>query len=375
MKRYLSTALIIIALTFGIPTAAHANAALTKNVSADPSRVAAAKSRPFTLVQGKRKWTAPASEISKWFKTTGDGSTIQLRPGAIYNYLNTKVSPVANDLGENSRFSYVGSNLHLIKGGRKGKIVDGVKTSLAIRSAIVSGKTSATVHMKTHRPSIFSASDYTKLSFPTLLTSGQTNFAGSPANRIHNINVATARYNGLVIMPGEEFSFNQYLGEVDASNGYKKELVIKNNTTTPEYGGGICQISTTAFRAALQAGLEITSRRNHSYAVSYYGTPGFDATVYSPTTDFKFRNDTGNAIQLKTRVAGTNVIFDVWGTSDGRNVKINGPFVTSKKADGSSTAAIAQIVTNNGKTIREKNFVSHYQSADKFPTVKAQNGG
>ncbi len=374
MFRKITTVTVIaLALASLAPTPTLA-ANLTQNVSADPARAAAAKSRPFTLVYGTRKWTAPAAEVSKWFKATGDGSTIQLRPGAIYDYLNVKVSPVVNDLGESSRFAYVGPNLHLIKGGRKGKIVDGEKTSLAIRSAIVSGKNSATVHMKTHRPSIFSAEDYKALSFPHKLTQGESNFAGSPANRIHNIQVATQRYDGLVIMPGEEFSFNQYLGEVDATNGYLPELVIKDNVTTPEYGGGICQVSTTVFRAAMQAGLEITSRQNHSYPVAYYGTPGYDATIYNPAPDFKFKNDTGSPIQLKTSILGTRLIFEVWGTSDGREVTVNGPFVTDRKPDGSLTAAVAQIVKKNGKSIREKNFVSHYQSPDKFPTVRAANG-
>jgi vancomycin resistance protein YoaR len=262
----------------------------------------------------------------------------------------------------------------MVKGGVKGSIVDGVKTSLSLRSALVQGKSSVAVAMKPHRPSVFSAEDFAKLSFPNLLTTGETSFAGSPKNRIHNIIVGTARFNGLVVMPGEEFSFNTYLGDVDHKNNYLPELVIKENVTTPEFGGGICQISTTAFRAAMQAGLDITYRRNHSYPVSYYGAPGFDATVYQPAPDFRFLNDMKTPILLKTSVVGSKVRFEVWGTSDGRSVKINGPFTTEKKPDGSLTAAVAQIVTRAGKVIREENFVSKYQSADKFPHVTEANG-
>src|SRR5690606_16105406 len=115
-----------------------------------------------------------------------------------------------------------------------------------------------------------------------------------------------------------------YLGDVDAANGYLPELVIKDNTTTPEYGGGICQVSTTVFRAAMQSGLDIVNRKNHSYPVAYYGAPGYDATVYSPAPDFMFRNDMTTPVLLKTSVVGTRVIFEVWGTSDGRQVTING---------------------------------------------------
>lgn len=357
-----------------IPPAAHANSTLTANVAADPARIPNA---PFTLVYGTKKFTASAAQVRTWYKTfSQDGRTyLQLRPGAIYDYLNTKVSPSVNDLGDSSRFVRIGGNLHLVGPGTKGKIVDGVKTSLSIRSALVGGKTSATVHMKEHRPSVFSAADFEKLSFPHLLAEGESNFAGSPANRIHNIHVATKRYDGLVLMPGEQFSFNQYLGSVDATNGYLPELVIKDNTTTPEYGGGICQVSTTAFRAAMEAGLKIDSRQSHSYPVAYYGTPGYDATIYNPNPDLKFTNDTGSPVYLRTQIAGTRLTFKVYGTSDGRQTTVNGPFVTNRYPDGSLTAAVAQIVKKNGKSIREQNFVSNYRPAEEFPEVRAANGG
>lgn len=375
MKTYISLALAIICLS--APGAALANTALTKEVTIDADKAASAQNTPFTLTLGKKTWTAGVAEVRLWFKTRtlDDGRTvIQLRPGAIYDYLNVYVSPRANRLGENSRFEYVGGNLHLIEGGRKGEIVDGLKTSLAIRDALVAGKGTVAISLKEYRPTLFSGEDFKKLKFPDQLARGESNFAGSPKNRVHNIQVATRNFNGLVLMPDEQFSFNQYLGEVDAANGYKPELVIKENVTTPEFGGGICQVSTTAFRGAMIAGLKIDARRQHSYPVKYYGIPGYDATVYQPAPDLKFTNDTGQPVLIKTSVAGTKVIFEVWGTKAGRTVTVNGPFVTGKKPDGSITAAVAQIVKQNGKTIREENFVSKYQSPDKFPTVRKENG-
>ncbi len=350
---------------------------LLKEVVISPSNATAAKTHAFTLTVGTKKWVVPIVQVKLWFKTRAgdDGSTIlQLRPGAIYDYLNTNISPKVNTLGQNSRYIGTGSSIQLISGGSKGSIVDGVKTSLAIRTAFLSGKSSATVAMKEYRPDIFSLEDFKKLSFPNLLATGTSSFAGSPSNRIHNITVGTGKFNGVVIAPNENFSFNRYLGPVDEQNGYLPELVIKENVTTPEFGGGICQVSTTAFRAAMQSGLKITDRHNHSYPVSYYGPPGYDATVYQPNPDLRFTNDTGKPILIKTSIVGTKVNFEFWGTSDGRVVKINGPFTTEKKPDGSLTAAVAQIVTKAGKTIREDNFVSHYQPASKFPHVLKANG-
>lgn len=357
------------------PVAANTN--LTQEAAVTPERVSQARSRPFTLTFGQRKWTVSAAEVSKWFKTRRlDDSTLalQLRPGAIYDYLNIHVSPRVNQLGERSRFVMENGKPKVVELGRKGSIVDGIKTSLAVRAALVQGKNSVSGAMKEHRPDLFSVQEFAKLRFPNLLARGETNFAGSPRNRIHNIRVATQKYHGLVIMPGEEFSFNQYLGNVDAANGYLPELVIKENVTTPEYGGGICQVSTTVFRAALQAGLQIKQRRNHSYPVRYYGTPGYDATVYAPSTDFTFVNDLTKPIYITTAVEGTKVKFDFWGTTDGRQVTVNGPFVTQRSPDGSLTAAVAQIIKKDGKTLREQNFVSRYQSPSKFPTIRSANG-
>ena len=124
----------------------------------------------------------------------------------------------------------------------------------------------------------------------------------------------------------------------------------------------------------MQAGLLITARHNHSYPVAYYGTPGYDATVYNPSPDLRFKNDTGSPMYILTSINGPRVIFEVWGKSDGRVTKINGPYITDKKPDGSVTAAVAQLISRGGKSIREQNFVSHYQSPDKFPTVRKANG-
>ncbi|MEK7557047.1 MAG: VanW family protein [Patescibacteria group bacterium] len=365
------------AIFLSVPGSVSASTALLKEVGVDTARANQAKTKPFTLVSGNKRYTASAGQASLWFKTrTADGQTLlQLRPGAIYDYLNVHVSPFANELGENSRFIRVDGKVRLVEGGRKGKIVDGVKTSLAIRDALVAGKDSATLYMKEHRPTLFSASDFEGLKFPDLLAKGESNFAGSPRNRIHNINVGMKKFDGLVLQPGEQFSFNQYLGNVDAAEGYLPELVIKDNVTTPEFGGGLCQVSTTAFRAAMQAGLKIDQRRNHAYPVAYYGyPPGYDATIYPPNPDLKFTNDTGSPIYLRTSIVGTKAAFEVWGKSDGRKVKINGPFVTEKLPKGGLKAAVAQIVTKNGKSIREENFVSVYQSPDKFPTIRKANG-
>jgi len=126
------------------------------------------------------------------------------------------------------------------------------------------------------------------LGITALLGAGESNFYGSPRNRRHNIAVGSARFNGVLIGPNEEFSFNKVLGKVGPQAGYLPELVIKKNKTVPEYGGGLCQVSTTAFRAALNSGLKITERVPHAYPVRYYNPQGTDATIYPPHPDLRF---------------------------------------------------------------------------------------
>lgn len=164
-----------------------------------------------------------------------------------------------------------------------------------------------------------------ELGIKELLGTGHTTFRGSPSNRRHNIAVGMSKFNGLLIKPGETFSFNDNLGEVDGSTGYKLELVIKAEGTVPEYGGGICQVSSTVFKAALFSGLPIVERSPHSYAVSYYAQVdgyGLDSTIYPGVKDLKFTNDTPSSILLQTIVDGDHAYVNVFGTSDGRQVRL-----------------------------------------------------
>ncbi|MFW0838031.1 MAG: VanW family protein [Candidatus Komeilibacteria bacterium] len=163
---------------------------------------------------------------------------------------------------------------------------------------------------------------------------GRSDFHGSPANRVHNIQTGANAINGLIIKPGETFSLITALGDINASTGYLPELVIKGNKTIPEYGGGLCQIGTTTFRAAIDTGLPIVERRNHSYRVSYYEPAGFDATIYDPKPDLRFTNDTNNNILIQTRIEGTELIFEFWGTPDGRIVNYTTPKIYNITSPG-----------------------------------------
>ncbi|MBU3922810.1 VanW family protein [Patescibacteria group bacterium] len=209
------------------------------------------------------------------------------------------------------------------------------------------------------------------LGITSLLAIGKSNFAGSPESRIHNIRIGTAKFDGYLIKPDEEFSFNEILGEVGEEQGYKAELVIKKDKTIPEYGGGLCQVSTTMFRAAVNAGLEITRRYPHSFAVKYYNPQGFDATIYPPFPDLRFINNTPNHILIQVKIEEYKLMFEFYGTSDNRIVQIDGPYQYDIKEDGSMKATLTQkVYDKNNNIIIDKIFNSTYKSPDLYPIEK-----
>ncbi|MBI5422157.1 VanW family protein [Candidatus Peregrinibacteria bacterium] len=159
-----------------------------------------------------------------------------------------------------------------------------------------------------------------------LISTGETNFKNSPTNRRINIRVGLAAFNGKLVAPGVESGAGEIIGRVDGSTGYAKELVIKGDKTIPEFGGGLCQVSTTVYRSLLIGGFPITERTNHSYAVSYYDPQGLDATIYPPDPDMKFINDTPNYILLQTTTVGDKAYSNVYGTPVDRQVDLIGPW-------------------------------------------------
>jgi len=170
--------------------------------------------------------------------------------------------------------------------------------------------------------------DANNLGIKELLGRGESSFSHSSAISNKNIKRGAEVVNFVLVPPGETFSFNKNLGDVSTENGYYMAYIIREGRTELDVGGGICQVSTTMFRAALNAGLPIIERQPHAYRVSYYeegSNPGFDATVFLPNPDLKFENDTGHHILIQSFYDGDNkkLAYEIYGTSDGRTVTID----------------------------------------------------
>lgn len=207
------------------------------------------------------------------------------------------------------------------------------------------------------RPDIDVSKDLQDEGIVKLIAVGHSRYAGSPSNRMHNISVGMNTLNGIMIGPGEVFSFAEHIGRVDGSTGYRPELVIKPEGTVPEYGGGLCQVSSTFYRAALWGGFEIVDRKPHSYAVSYYaqvGGWGLDATVYPPAVDFKFKNNTPNNILLQSYSDGVDAWVKVYGTDDGRKVEMEGPYVGNYRYPGGAVTVVSNSLAPGAQKWVEK---------------------
>jgi vancomycin resistance protein YoaR len=222
-----------------------------------------------------------------------------------------------------------------------------------------------------------------------LIGRGSSTYFHSIPSRVHNVVLAASRINGTLVKPGDTFSFNDTLGDVSQFTGYKQAYIISDGKTILGDGGGVCQVSTTLFRSVLNAGLPVVERQAHAYRVGYYeqGSPaGLDATVYGPSPDFKFVNNTPAHVLIQATADPKNysLVFELYGTSDGRVSVVSKPIVTNVTAPAGDlyqddptlpAGTIKQIeykawgakvtfnyvVTKDGEEIFKKIFISNYR--------------
>lgn len=218
---------------------------------------------------------------------------------------------------------------------------------------------------------------------------GESYFRGSSSARVHNIKTASEKLHGQLVPPGETFSFNKAIEEISTQTGYKTGAIIKNGQTVPGIGGGVCQVSTTMFRTILDAGLPVVERQPHAYRVAVYeqeSHPGLDATVFDPSPDLKFTNDTGHYLLIQTKFLPEEwkLIIEFYGTHDGRQSTLSNfrlwdiappppalyiddpalPKGEIKQIDWAAYGAKAAFdweVTRNGKILQKETFYSYYQ--------------
>jgi len=340
--------------------------------------------KPVRLVYQSRSWIPTKKEILTFIKFKKQDSSVKIEVNE--ETLSSYITQIAKQINREPRgdlFKLEGNRVVEFRLASAGLKLDEGKTLELLSAAILNPKETVALPVEVREP-LRSANEY---GIRELLGRGVSNFAGSSQGRINNIKTAADKLRGILVAPGETFSFNKALGEVSAATGYDKAWIIKEGRTVLGTGGGVCQVSTTVFRAAFNAGLEILERTAHAYRVHYYEPPiGFDATVYDPSPDLVFKNDTPGYILLwpTVDVPNTTLILDIYGTSDGRLTKMVGPFVknetppppplyqedpslpkgTTQQIDFAAWGADAVLkreVYRDGKLIHNDTFVSHFK--------------
>lgn len=242
---------------------------------------------------------------------------------------------------ENAKFIFNDTTrqLDLMEDSQTGLVVDVEASVKAINDALLRGEHTVPLVVVEQQPQAPSTATGAELGITELLWAETSYFYGSSAERIQNIQAASARFHGVLVAPGEVFSMGETMGDVSLESGFAEALIIYGGRTIKGVGGGVCQVSTTLFRTAFFSGFPIVERYSHAYRVSYYEMTasggvnsqlaGLDATVYFPLVDFKFRNDSPYWILMETyvNVNARTLTWKFYSTKDGRAVdwKTTGP--------------------------------------------------
>jgi len=236
-----------------------------------------------------------------------------------------KIAAEVNQEPKDAKFEVSNGRVQTFQVAQTGYELDREKSIDLIIIALKKGEKTVELPVKVTEPNV--KDDASTEGIDELIGEGRTSWRGSPPNRIHNLTLGANNISGTIVQPGQEFSTLKAIGHIGPQTGFLPELVIKNSTqVVPDYGGGLCQVSTTLFRAAIYSGLKVTARTPHSFRVSYYEPPvGMDATIFDPAPDLKFINTMKTPILIWAVAGNNSLVFQIYGTKDGRKVDISDP--------------------------------------------------
>ncbi|CAN5121943.1 VanW family protein [soil metagenome] len=357
-------------------------------VTADDLKVAEAQvktalSAPLKLTLGTTRWNLRPPRIAQVLQLPADGSR-DLRIGGAgatrwFKALAGRVDkePLDADWA-------ISSNGIRVTPDRPGYLLDVPRSAaLVLRAALVTAPELRQAKLVVERAEAErSTAEAKAMNITGLVASYQTFYGGEP-NRIHNVQLVSHLVDKHVIAPGQTFSFNGATGARTADKGFREAPVIINGELQTGLGGGVCQVSTTVFNAAYEAGLPIVSRTNHALYISHY-PQGRDATVNFPDLDLKFRNDTDHWLLVRTWVGSSSLTFALYGTpvhrrvvSETKPLVVTGPAPTKKVPDpklfvgekvveetgepSRSTSVRRQVYAPDGELLYDTVFYSSYR--------------
>jgi vancomycin resistance protein YoaR len=350
-----------------------------------------ALSAPVTLELGPTRWLVPRYRLAEILELPSGGRTA-LRIGgpaavAWLKRLGARVERSPRD----ATFAVDGPHVRVVP-AQPGLQLDVNATVDAVLQAALRRRPALRVARLpvVTQPAKLSTARARTMGITGLVSSYTTIYGGVP-NRIHNVQLVAHLVDDKLIAPGETFSFNKTTGERNAAKGFLVAPVIVNGELTTGLGGGVCQVSTTVFNAAFEAGVKITARTNHALYISHY-PQGRDATVDYPDVDLKFVNDTGHWLLLRTFVGSDALTVSLYGTPTGRKVvSSTAPLVVLGKPpvkktvdptlkpgetviddpgeSAMSTSVTRDVYTKDGKLLYHDVWYSHYVASPELVRV------
>ncbi len=308
--------------------------AATKRVDLEPLAAQAnAMLRPLSLQYtplGAKKIltrSLTTTEVADLFFVQKQGLMVDEK--AVAGVLN-RIANAFDQSASSARYVRVAGQLTK-RASRDGYALDTAAAQKLVSSAVLRPETvSIALPVTVSKPKIGDA-NLPSVSSLKLIATGYTSFYGSSRARVANVSIAAGKLDGYVVPAGEQFSFNDAVGEISAETGFVEGLVISAGRTTKGVGGGVCQASTTTFNALYKAGLPILERNQHSYKVHYYDdVAGRDAAVYYGSLDLRMQNDTPGPLLVRASTKGSTMTVQVYGVPDGRKVNLSTPRVLSR---------------------------------------------
>ncbi len=390
--------------------------AIQPTISDDDTRAARTSAEqllalPLEVRAGDLSWTLGRGDLASWIVFSRVASSpprlvFGLHSERPKNWLIDRVNEVSRP-ARDSRFRLVKGKLTVVTPEETGQSLDRAAALSAIQTAIARVERKVELPVKVVPPRI-GAADLAKLSFPDLLADSSTAYAGSIPERAHNVELATARVDGVVIPAGATFSFNQAIGRTRLRDGYRVAYGIVSDPngaqTVPSVAGGICQVSTTLFHSVFWSGLPVDERHPHPYWIPRYGSPprgvtGLDTTVDEDSDlDFQFRNTTAAPILIQATTDGAKVNFALIGTKPGWDIVAANPVITNvvkpdtaqvrqddptlamgrtiqvEEARDGFDALVSRTVSKGGAVIDRLNVKSHYEPSRNVTLVGTRRG-
>lgn len=251
--------------------------------------------------------------------------------------LAAEIAPQVEQEARDAKLAFTSSGIYPLQISQPRRTLDVDAFVAELEQALASGDANRTLALPVvEQKATVAVEDIDRMGLRELIYTTTVGYANSTADRAHNLALGAELLTGTVLAPGQLFSFNATVGNTTAERGFKLGYAILNNQTSPDYGGGICQVSTALFQAVLQAGLQIEERHPHAYRIKNYETAGLigaDATVYYPYVDFRFRNNTDHYVLIQASAEGGRVTVSLYGTKPGWKVSFDAQEDNVKRAD------------------------------------------